>query len=116
MKIFLILLFPSIGWCGPFLVCDPSENTTSFIIQCDQEIIEEVAAEADDSLFYDIAGQNCSEWSVNAANSEAVIDACGADDTECDGDIDGIDLQRLVETGFDVVYFVNHFGTVSQSE
>jgi hypothetical protein len=110
------LLFPSIGWCGPFLVCYPSEGTTSYIIRCDQEFIGEVAAESDGSLFYDIAGQNCSEWSVNAANSESVIDACDADDTECDGDIDGIDLQQLVETGLDVVYFANHFGTVSQSE
>jgi len=113
MKILLILLIPSVGWCWPFLVCDPSENTTSYIIQCNEEYLEEVAAEPDGSLFYDIAGQDCIAWSVQAANSESVVDTCFADDTECDGDIDAVDLTRLLESGsdFDLEYFSNQFGS-----
>lgn len=112
MKIILMLIIPSIGWCRPFLVCDPSEYTTSYIILCDQEFIDEVAAEPDGSLFYDTADQTCSVWSAHAANAEAVTDKCDADDTDCDGDIDGDDLNRLISSGFDLDYFASQFGII----
>jgi len=114
MKLILILLIPSIGWCGPFIAADPLDNVASYIIYCDNNYVEEVAAEPDGSLFYDTAGRVCSEWSLISANSAGMSAKCFADDTDCDGDVDGKDLIQLIELGFQLDYFSAKFGSLNR--
>ena len=110
MRILFLLLIPSVCWSSPFIVCDPSDITTSYIVLCDYEIIEEVSAEPDGSIFYDIAGQDCLGWAVVAVNASGTSGTCTVFDSDCDGDIDGKDLGLVLDVDIDLEYFVNKFG------
>ena len=110
MRILLLLLIPSVCWSSPFIVCDPSDITTSYIVLCNKEIIEEVSAEPNGSIFYDIAGKDCLDWAVVAVNASDTSGTCTVFDSDCDGDIDGKDLGFMFGVDTDLEYFANKFG------
>ena len=71
--ILLSVFFWSIVQAAPFLVCDPQENITSYIVDLDGVIIEEPALGLGDGtvrLYYDLGGiadgvHNCTVTAKN---------------------------------------------------
>jgi len=71
--ILLTIAFLGMAWEAPFLVCDPQENITSYIVDLDGVITEEPAFGLGDGtvrLYYDLGGiadgvHNCTVTAKN---------------------------------------------------
>lgn len=66
MFFFLILLIPVLALAAPFLVCDPQEGVTHYGLTFAGKELEEVSAQPDGSLKYDLAVVPFGENTVTA--------------------------------------------------
>ena len=54
----IILLFPVFCFGAPFLVCDPQAGVVSYNLDVDGAIIEDITAQINGSIHYDLAGMS----------------------------------------------------------
>jgi len=75
----LVLLFAATAHATPYLVCDPQEGVTEYEIVDNGATLPMVAAQADGSLRYDLAGIEKGEHSyqVKACNMWGCSEASG---------------------------------------
>ena len=75
----LVLLFAATAHATPYLVCDPQEGVTGYEIVDNGATLPMVAAQADGSLRYDLAGIEKGEHSyqVKACNMWGCSEASG---------------------------------------